>query len=186
MNLENILKKEIVFDRKSAAVVGVIFFFFATAFGAQVYVRLPFTPVPLTLQTFFVILSGAFLGRRLGALSQGIYVLLGGLGLPFFCGASCGILYMAGPTGGYLVGFIAAAYLVGKMMDLHSGWFWRLAVMSSGSAVILFFGAVFLVLVYQFSITRAILLGVLPFLPGDAIKSILAAGICGKRISSLK
>jgi biotin transport system substrate-specific component len=89
----------------------------ATAMGA--YIMIPLPPVPITLQTLFVVLAGALLGGRLGALSQVVYLLLGIIGLPVFHGGKGGLGILLGPTGGYLVGFIAAAYVVGKLIEVN-------------------------------------------------------------------
>ena len=78
---------------------------------AQVRIPLPFTPIPITGQTFAVLLVGVALGSRRGAASLALYLLMGLAGLPFFAGGASGMAYVLGPTGGYLVGFIAAAAL---------------------------------------------------------------------------
>jgi biotin transport system substrate-specific component len=96
-----------------AKAMGVATFVILTAVSAKVKIPLPFTPVPITLQVFFVLLSGSVLGSNLGALSQGIYVFLGLIGLPVWSGEGSGWQYLFGSTGGYLVGFIVAAYVVG-------------------------------------------------------------------------
>lgn len=96
--------------------LGVATFVILTAIGAKVKFFLPYTPVPITLQVFFVLFSGAVLGRRLGALSQTAYVALGLVGLPVFAGEGSGGQYLLGASGGYLVGFIAAAYIVGAIV----------------------------------------------------------------------
>ncbi len=88
-----------------------------TGVGALIAIPLPFTPVPITLQTFFIFLAGALLGKYLGALSQLIYLLLGVVGLPVFAKGSSGIGALLGPSGGYLVGFIPAAFLVGYLLE---------------------------------------------------------------------
>jgi biotin transport system substrate-specific component len=95
--------------------VGVATFVILTAVSAKVKIPLPFTPVPITLQVFFVLLSGSVLGSNLGALSQGIYIFLGLIGLPVWSGEGSGWQYLFGSTGGYLIGFIAAAYVVGML-----------------------------------------------------------------------
>ena len=82
---------------------------------AQVRIPLPFTPVPITGQTFAVLLVGAVLGSRRGAASLLLYLMQGLVGLPFFAGGTSGLAILLGPTGGYLVGFIVAAYLVGLL-----------------------------------------------------------------------
>ncbi len=84
-----------------------------TGIAAQIRVPLPFTPVPITLQTFVVLLAGIVLGMRFGGLSQAIYVGGGILGLPWFQGMASGLGYAMGPTGGYLVGFVIAAMVIG-------------------------------------------------------------------------
>src|SRR3989338_884787 len=88
-----------------------------TAVAAQVKIPLSFTPVPITLQTLMVLLSGAMLGARYGALSQFIYLVLGAAGLPVFAGGSGGIASLFGPTGGYLFSYPIAAFIVGYMTE---------------------------------------------------------------------
>ena len=89
-----------------------------TATGALVF--LPLYPVPITLQTLFAYLSGAVLGPWLGAASQIIYILLGAIGLPVFAGGRAGLATLLGPTGGYLFGFVAASFAIGKACNLHA------------------------------------------------------------------
>jgi biotin transport system substrate-specific component len=143
---------------------------------AQVRVALPFTPIPITGQTFAVLLVGASLGSFRGAASLALYLLLGVLGLPFFAGGSGGLSSLLGPTGGYLVGFVVAASLVGLLaargLDRHiPGAF--LAFLA-GEIVIYLFGVAWLSL--TLGIWRAVVAGFLPFLLGDAIK-LVAAGL---------
>src|SRR6267143_5569385 len=94
----------------------VLAFAFLTWVGARISVPLPMTPVPGTLQTLAVLLAGAILGARAGALSQASYVLMGMAGLPVFALPGSGPAYLLGPTGGYLVGFVAAAFVVGSVL----------------------------------------------------------------------
>src|SRR3990167_11158071 len=84
-----------------------------TALSAQITILLPFTPVPITGQTFAVLLSGGLLGSRLGMASQLLYLVVGGMGLPFFAGGDGGVTVFMGSNAGYLVGFPIAAYIVG-------------------------------------------------------------------------
>ena len=112
----DILSKEIVIDRTATRAIGLFCFIILTALGAYVRIPLPFTPVPITLQTFFVLLSGAVLGRKWGSASQMGYLLLGIVGLPVFAGAGAGFAYLFGPTGGYIIGFIVASWLVGRII----------------------------------------------------------------------
>lgn len=102
----------------AALVVG---FALLTALSAQIVIPLPFTPVPITGQTFAVLLSGAALGAGAGAASQGLYVLLGAVGLPFYAGGASGWTVVTGATGGYLVGFIVAAWVVGVLAEMQIG-----------------------------------------------------------------
>ena len=146
------------------------------ALSAQVAIQLPFSPVPITGQTMAVLLVGALLGSRRGALAVMAYIAEGLAGLPVFAGATAGLARLFGPTGGYLVGFVAAAFLVGWLAE--RGWDRRfgktLAAMTLGNLVIYAVGVVWLA-VFVGGLSRAWSLGVLPFLPGDVIKIILAA-----------
>ncbi|MBW1720791.1 MAG: biotin transporter BioY [Deltaproteobacteria bacterium] len=145
-----------------------------TAVGA--YVIIPLPPVPITLQTLFTALSGALLGGGLGALAQAVYVLLGIIGLPVFAGGKAGLGVLLGPTGGYLIGFMAGAYLIGKLIDIKKepGFAWIVFSMILGYAAIYLLGILQLMLVAKFTLVKALSVGLLPFLIGDALK-ILAA-----------
>ncbi|MFQ5710267.1 MAG: biotin transporter BioY [Candidatus Geothermarchaeales archaeon] len=152
-----------------------------TMVGSYIYVPLPFTPVPITLQTLFTYLSGAILGGRLGALSQLIYILLGALGLPVYAGGAGGITRLVGPTGGYIIGFAPCAYVSGRIVERkgNPGYVWFLLAISVGTAILYSLGIV--VLTYWVGgLWEAILLGVVPFLPGDALKVALASYIALK------
>ena len=152
-----------------------------TAFGllnalcAQIFFLLPGTPIPVTGQTFGVLLTGALLGPRLGALSLILYLIEGAAGLPFFFGGTFGLAHILGPTGGYLLSYPLAAGLVGWLAG--RGWdrkpFTMLASMLLGSVVIYALGAS--QLAHFVGASKAMSGGVLPFLPGDALKALLAA-----------
>ncbi|MBI4972331.1 MAG: biotin transporter BioY, partial [Candidatus Omnitrophica bacterium] len=114
--METLLKKEIIYNRVVCRFIGVAVLVILTSLGAFVRIPLPFTPVPITLQTFFVLLSGAFLGSNLGAVTQLSYILLGVSGLPIFTAAGSGPLYLFGPTAGYLWGFVLASLFIGKFI----------------------------------------------------------------------
>ena len=160
---------------------------YASLFGAGTaagaYIIIPLPPVPITLQTLFTCLAGALLGARLGALSQVIYLLIGILGLPVFAGGKAGLGVLFGPTGGYLLGFVAAAWVIGILMNLKKapGFAWTAAVLVAGTAVIYILGVAQLSLVAKISVNKAISVGVLPFLIGDVVK-ILAAAYVVKRV----
>lgn len=159
--------------RSALVVVG---FSLLTAAAAQVVVPLPFTPVPLTGQTFAVLLTGALLGPRLGALAMLAYLAEGALGLPFFRGGASGVTHFSGATAGYLLAFPSAAYVTGRLAE--RGWDRRFATaaaaMALGSLVILACGWAWLALTFKDG-AAAFRLGVLPFLPGDVLKIALAA-----------
>ena len=141
---------------------------------SQVKIPLPFTPVPLTGQTFAVLLVGAALGAKRGFGSLSLYLALGALGLPFFAGGQSGLAYMAGPTLGYLIGFVLAAYVVGLLAERGLERSMRTSILPflTGTIIIYICGAGWLAVL--FGIEKALALGVLPFLPGDAIKLVLA------------
>jgi biotin transport system substrate-specific component len=148
-----------------------------TGLGAYVRVYTPLSPVPFTAQVFFVLLSGAVLGSRWGGASQMLYVLLGAVGVPWFAGGESGITYVAGATGGYLVGFVLAAFLVGALTERgHRNVATLVPVMMAGVMVIYAVGATWLALVLGLSAGEAVALGVAPFILLDLAKSVLAAG----------
>jgi biotin transport system substrate-specific component len=137
---------------------------------SQVKIPLPLTPVPLTGQTFAVLLVGAALGAKRGFGSLGLYLALGALGLPFFAGGTSGLSYMSGPTLGYLVGFLAAAALTGFLAERGLDRKVSTAILAflAGQAVIYLFGIAWLSVLLGFQ--KAILAGLMPFLLGDALK----------------
>jgi biotin transport system substrate-specific component len=146
-----------------------------TALAARIAIPVPWSPVPLTGQTFAVLLSGAVLGARRAFLAQTLYLAGGAIGLPVFAGGATGFAIFAGPTGGYLLAFPFAAALVGALAQ--RGWDRRfvtmLAAMLLGSTVIFALGLIQLSrFVPQAQLLAA---GLLPFLPGDVVKGVLAA-----------
>ena len=159
----------------------IVGFALLTAAAAQIEIQLGFTPVPLTGQTFAVLLSGAVLGMRRGALSQLVYWMAGLTGLPFYSGGAGGWKSGTGATLGYLVGFIVAAgaigYLAEKKQDRNFAT--SLPAMLLGSTLIYTCGAAWLTTYLNIGFatgeTNAISLGVAPFLVGDVIKALLAA-----------
>ncbi len=157
--------------RSIALVIGGAIFVGLTA---QVSIPLPFTPVPLTLQTFSVLLVGAALGSVRGACSMALYLLAGVAGVPWFANHQSGWAFA---SFGYIVGFIAAAWLVGWLAERGAD---RrvvptIGMMALGNIVIYVFGVAGLMVLAGMSFGKALTLGVLPFLIGDAIKILLAA-----------
>ncbi|CAN5488587.1 biotin transporter BioY [soil metagenome] len=150
-----------------------------TAAAAQVVVPLPFTPVPISGQTFAVLLCAAALGPLRGSLAQGLYLLLGMLGLPFYAGGESGWQAATGATGGYLIGFVAASVVVGTLArrGLDRSAVGMAAAFLAGSVVVYAFGAPFLAVAAGVTLPEAVRLGVAPFLVGDLVKALLAAGL---------
>lgn len=150
---------------------------FAALTAAGSFVTFPLYPVPITLQTFFTYLAGGVLGGRLGALSQLIYVLLGGAGLPIFAGGRAGFGVLAGPTGGYLIGLILSAFVIGRLCETkqNPNFAWILTSMIIGTAIIYIVGVIQLSLWMRTSIAQTILWGILPFLVGDSVKILMAS-----------
>ena len=148
-----------------------------TALSAQLAFTVPWTPVPYTLQTGAVLLVGTALGSVRGALSMLLYVLVGALGLPIFAEASGGAAHLIGATGGYLVGFVVAAAVVGRLAE--AGWdrsFVRAAgLMLIGTTVVYAIGVPVLAIVAEIPLIVAIQQGALVFVPWDLAKVLLAA-----------
>ncbi|MBL7155873.1 MAG: biotin transporter BioY [Candidatus Omnitrophica bacterium] len=158
-------------------------FIIMTALGAYIRIPLPFTPVPITLQTFFVLLCGAVLGRKLGFIAQLSYVALGTLGAPLFQGYGAGLLYLLGPTGGYLIGFVIASFVVGALIDRSAkspGLFYVAFSMTIGLLVIYACGVLRLAAICRLTIAEAFSLGVIPFVPGALFKIAAASWIYSK------
>ena len=158
---------QIVLVFSGAAFVGI---------AAQIAIPLPFTPVPLTLQTFAVLLAGAALGSLRGVASMGLYALMGVVGVPWFAEGSSGF---STASFGYILGFILAAFIVGRLAErgasttpIHSA-----ALMVIGNLAIYAVGVTWLKFAIDSSWATALSLGVVPFLIGDAIKIALAAGL---------
>ena len=148
-----------------------------TAAAAQIEIRLPGTPVPITGQTFAVLLSGTVLGARRAFLAQALYLFEGAVGLPFFAGGAAGFVHLVGPTGGYLAAFPFAAAMTGAFAEhqLDRTPFRMFLTMIAGSAVIFGLG---LGQLSRFVPAGSLLsAGLLPFIPGDLIKAALAAAV---------
>lgn len=185
--MEAILKKEIILDKVSCRILGILTFVILTTLGAFVRIPLPFTPVPITLQTFFVLLSGAFLGRSLGMVTQTTYVFLGILGLPIFTGAGSGTVYLFGPTGGYLLGFILAAFWLGNAPDcFRNNFLWTLVSICVADFILLSCGTIWLKFIFGYPLGKTLLIGFLPFIPGDLFKAAAAAFIYVKLKARLR
>jgi biotin transport system substrate-specific component len=145
---------------------------------AQPFLTIPMLPVPITMQTFAVLLVGSALGPARGAVSLSLYLVLGVAGLPVFANNASGSLLDL-PTGGYIIGFVAASIVVGWFANLA----WDRRVLktilsfSIGSLVIYAFGVPWLAASLDLDLGTALMVGLVPFLIGDALKALLAAGV---------
>lgn len=165
--------------RRAARILAFVFF---TGIGAQLAVRLPFTPVPVTMQTLFVVLAGVTLGPRDGFYAMLSYIALGASGVPLFAGFSFGPGVLVGITGGYLIAFPAAALLAGSISRMLKDS--RAAVLCgalAGLALILVSGTLYISLISGSPPARAASLAAYPFLGGEAVKAFLAVVIAGRR-----
>lgn len=153
-----------------------------TAVGAYIKIPIPIGPVPLTLQVLFVLLAGIMLKSKWGTMSMLVYVLLGIVGLPVFAGGASGPGVLFGPTGGYLIGFVAAAFVVGLLAERKGtlNILLNATFMTIGLGVIYLFGVAQLIIVAKLTLMQAIAAGMLPFLIGDFIKIIAGAYITSK------
>lgn len=162
-------------DRRLAAGLQVLLGSLLVAALAQVRVPLPFTPVPITGQTFAVLLVGATMGTGRGTASLLLYLAGGVAGLPIFAGGASGFSQLVGPTGGYLVGFVFSAFMVGKLaergLDRSARWAWL--VFLAGEASIYMIGLPWLARFVGFQ--NVLALGFFPFLLGDGVKLVAAA-----------
>ena len=159
--------------RDVALVVAVAAF---TGAAAQVAVPLPFTPVPLSLQTFTVLLSAAALGPWRAGAAMGLYLVAGVAGVPWFSEQRTGFAF---PSFGYIIGFVLAALIVGTLArrgaDRRAGS--AVVTMVIGNLAIYAVGVPYLALAIGVSLPEAIALGALPFVIGDGLKIVLAAGL---------
>ncbi len=158
-----------------------------TGISAQLRIYLPFTPVPITGQVFAVLLSAVVLGRFYGGLSQVVYTAIGVMWIPWFApktGAAAfssgGWTVIFGATGGYIIGFIVAAFVVGWLTDSYAKARRIQALMPIfllGIGIVYAFGAVWLSYVLNIGMQKAVVLGVVPFIAGDVAKAVATSFI---------
>lgn len=176
--MEAILRKEVMLNKDICRVFAILSAIILISLGAYVRVFLPFTPVPFTMQTFFILLSAALLSRKLSLLSQISYILLGVLGLPIFAGVNFGISYFLSPTAGYLLGFmLATVFITFNMKYIRLNAVLTMAIFSVASIIILSCGTMWLKISLGIPLDKALLIGFLPFIPGDLLKVITATFI---------
>lgn len=152
-----------------------------TAICAQIVLPLPFTPVPVNLATLVVLMAGGLLGAKNGLISMIVYLCVGAFGIPVFANWQGGVAVLIGPTGGYLVGYPAAAFLTGSLCHpvgkgKKNDWL----AMSVGMVACYLLGTLWFVYLTKNSFSQALWMCVLPFLPGDALKIATASLLCNK------
>lgn len=150
--------------------------------GAFFAIPIPGSPVPVVLQNLFVVFTGVILTPGWAMLTVGVYLLLGALGLPVLAGAAGGLSHFAGPTGGFLVGFVLAAGLTSVLIRFgrdashtpaETGWVRRTAAVTAGFLVIYVPGVPRLAAVTGLSLAEVLWIGFIPFLPGDVVKAVV-------------
>ncbi|MBF0105063.1 MAG: biotin transporter BioY [Deltaproteobacteria bacterium] len=174
-------------------IVLAILFACVTGIMAQIKIPLPFTPVPVTGQTFAVLMAGVLLGKKWGSLSQVIYAVLGLAGIPWFSGMTGGAAFLSGPTVGYVVGFILAAFFVGHISEKYrqsQSFPFMLFIMFVAHTLIFLPGLLHLAL-WTFAVQgkqptlmHILSMGLFPFVTGEIIKTTLAA-LTASRIMAL-
>lgn len=147
----------------------------AALMAVGAYIHVPIGPVPIVLTNLFVLLSGLLLGSRWGLASAGLYLLVGAMGMPVFYGGKGGLAHILGPTGGYLFGFVLSAWITGFISERsrHTLIGEVLAVVI-GSLAVYCLGVPWLKMITKMPWNKAWMVGMIPFLPGDAIKAVVA------------
>jgi biotin transport system substrate-specific component len=150
----------------------------AALIAAGAYLAIPIGPVPVVLQNLFVFLAGLLLGSRWGIASVGVYLFAGALGLPVFAGGIGGVGRLVGPTGGYLVGYLPAVFIIGLIAEkAKTNAFIEVIAMVCGTIIIYLFGVAWLKILTHMTLSKTLAIGVYPFLLGDIIKIAAAVPI---------
>ncbi len=158
--------------------MGIYAALFAALTAAGAYLAIPIGPVPIILQNMFVLLAGLMLGSKWGSISIGLYLFAGAIGFPVFSGGTGGIARLIGPTGGYLIGFLVAAYITGLFVERFGDrWVSRIVGMLLATLLIYGLGVCVLKWVTAMSWQKAFAVGVLPFLIGDGLKIVAAEAV---------
>jgi len=155
---------------------------FSLLMAIAAYIRIPlfFTPVPITMQTFVLFLSILVLGRQ-ACLSQVVYILFGAGGLPVFTNGGAGLLYLLGPTGGYIVGFLLVACILPFCLPKERTFIKMFCVFSLGALMYYVSGVSWLVFFHKLNLLAALGAGVAPFIIGDILKIVLVSSLAIKR-----
>ncbi|EYE89369.1 bioY protein [Fervidicella metallireducens AeB] len=169
------------FSLKEITLIGV--FAALTCILAQISIPIPFSPVPITLQVFAVCISAVILGKKLGTMSQVIYILLGVVGTPVFAGFSGGLDKILGPTGGFILSFPVMAFIIGSFVERKQSFLNTFIALIISLFVCYLIGTLQLSFIMKLSIEKALSLAVIPFIPLDLLK-IIAAALLGLKIRS--
>ncbi|HPV85209.1 MAG TPA: biotin transporter BioY [Sedimentibacter sp.] len=167
--------KEQTFSVKDITQIGI--FTALTAVGA--FISIPIGPVPITLQSFFILLSGIILGSKKAMFSQITYLLLGLIGFPIFSGFSGGLQHIFKPSFGFIIGYVAAAYVVGKLTEEKTASQYLWAAVLAGTLIIYTFGLPYMFYILNImlnsnlSIVKILQLGMFAFIPGDMLKAVI-------------
>lgn len=181
-HLISILTKEIVINKEIENITKILLFSFLTFLGSLVKIYLPYTPVPVTLQTFFLFVSVYYLNPKEIGISQSIYILAGLIGLPVFAVGLTGMIALIGPTAGYLLGFIIAGIIMAVLKERTKITFLKIFfIFFLGIMIVYLFGIAHLCFIYKTNIITAIKIGIIPFLAGDMIKISIASMVSLKR-----
>ncbi len=156
--------------------VASLFFASLIALGAKIRIYTPLTPVPFTLQTFFIFTASLYLRRHWASVATGLYIFMGLIGIPVFAGENAGITYILGATGGYLLAFLVVPPLISWMFRKREySWFSAFAASVLGALLILSIGSLYLG-IYIGNIAKGFILGFLPFVGVELAKATGAAG----------
>lgn len=153
-----------------------------TAVGAMIQIPLPFTPLPVSLATLSVMLAAGLLGPRYGSLAISVYILIGAIGIPVFSNFSGGVGIIAGPTGGYIIGYIAMTFVSGLLIHKKStketgvSRIGVILALALGNIVLYTIGTAWFIFQTNTQLIPALTMCVIPFLPGDLLK-ILASSL---------
>ncbi|MBU3114397.1 biotin transporter BioY [Clostridium lacusfryxellense] len=164
---------------------------FTSLTAMSAFISIPLGPVPITMQTIFVVLSGLIIGAKLGALSQIIYVILGLIGLPIFSGGRGGLTSIVSPTFGFLIGYIVASYVIGRLTEKNKSLPKIIYAVIVGSLIIYIIGVPYFYVIFTYYLGKgidfyqALKFACLPFIPGDIIKAIISITLAKKLIPRL-
>jgi biotin transport system substrate-specific component len=143
---------------------------------APLTIVIPVSPVPLSLATFVIYIAASSINWKTGTIAVALYLLIGCIGLPVFSGFTGGAQKLVGPTGGFLIGYIPCAFIIGLLIDKFGSKKWLYpAAMIAGTAVLYALGTIWIMVSLKYTLAAALAACVLPFLPGDAVKIILAS-----------